>query len=122
MVSATPPPAPVARSIPREATTRPRTWSPSAQSRRRTSSGDDGTKLLRFSVGISLVGHGATTHLGPGQVFAQARSPQRRVQLQVERVVRMVADWGLMHSQDVGQAKAPQRVVAPHHVAQDETE
>jgi hypothetical protein len=34
----------------------------------------------------------------------------------------MVADWGLMHRQNVGQAKAPQRVVAPHDVAQDKTE
>src|SRR5580693_5313388 len=122
MVSATVSPVTAAMSMPREPTTRSRTWSPSAQRSRRASSAEGGTKLLRLLVGIRLVGHGAASHFGTGQVLAQARSPEGRVQLKVERVVRMVADRGLMHRQDVGQAKAPERVVAPHHVAQHETE
>jgi hypothetical protein len=59
---------------------------------------------------------------GPARYFSRPGRPERRVQLEVERVVRMVADRGLVDGQDVRQAKPPQRVVAPHHVAQDEPE
>ena len=51
---------------------------------------------------------------------SNARRPQRWVQLQVERVVGMVADRSLVHGQHVGQPEAPQGVVASHDVAQDE--
>ena len=57
---------------------------------------------------------------GPARYLQQPRRPQRWMELEVERVVRMVAHGSLVHGQHVGQAKAPQGVVAPHHVAQDE--
>src|SRR5580698_9991631 len=110
MVSATVSPASAAMSIPREDTTRSRTWSPSAQRRRRASSGEGGTELLRFLVGVGLVRHGAATDLGAGQVLADARRPQRRVQLQMERVVRMITDGSLMHRQHIRQPEAPEGV------------
>ena len=59
---------------------------------------------------------------GPARYLRRPGCPERRVQLEMERVVRVIAHGGLMHRQHVGQAKAPQRVVAPHDVAQDEAE
>src|ERR1700723_3578412 len=104
-------------SMPREATTRSRMRSPNAQRRRRASSGEGGTKLLRLLVGVGLVRHGAATHLGAGQVLADARRAQRWVELQMEGIVRMVTDRSLMHGQDVGQPETPESVITPHHVA-----
>src|ERR1700722_19240683 len=101
MVSATVSPVTTAISMSRASTTRARTYSPSSQSRRRACSAEGGTELRRFLVRIGLVGHGTAADLGAGQVLAQARRPQRRVELEVEGIVRMVADRGLVHGQHV---------------------
>src|SRR5580704_461173 len=112
MVSATVSPATAAMSMPRDPSTRSRTWSPRAQRRARASSAEGGTELLGLLIGVGLVGHGATTYLRSGQVLAQARGAERRMQFQMERIVRVVAHGCLVHGEDIGQPEAPERVVA----------
>src|SRR4051794_29537052 len=124
MVSAAVRPSIAVMSIPRAPTTRPRTWSPSSHSKLRTSStsGAYVTELGRLLVGIGFVGHRAATDLGSGEVLQQPGRPQRRMELDVERVVGMIAHRGLVYREHVGHADAPQRVVAVHDVTQDGSE
>src|SRR5580704_11287979 len=122
MVSATVAPVTVAMSMSRDPITRERSWSPSAQSKTRACSVAGGTELRRLLVRIGLVRHGPAADLGTGQVLAQPRRPQRRVQLEMERIVRMLVNRGLVHGQHVGHAEPPQGVIAPHDVTQDEPE
>src|SRR3954451_18450543 len=100
MVSALVRPSIAAMSIPRAPTTRSRTWSPSAQRSERMASGECATELCRLLVGIGLVGHRAAADLGTGQVLHQSRRPQRWMQLDVERVVGVIAHRCLVHGED----------------------
>src|SRR3954466_9262769 len=96
MVSALVFPSIAVMSMPRAPTTRSRTWSPSAQSKRRASSADRVTELRCLLVGIGLVGHRPAADLGTGQVLQQPRRAERRMQLDVERIVRVISDRSLM--------------------------
>src|ERR1700734_939333 len=102
MVSAEVAPATAAMSMPRAAMTTVRTWSPSWQRSRRASSGEHVTQLGRLLVRIGLIGHRSPTDLGAGQVLEQARRPQRWMELEMERILGVLADRGLVHGHDVG--------------------
>src|SRR6266487_4522521 len=102
MVSAAVSPSMVAMSMPRASMTTARMWSPSSQRSRRASSSEGVTELRGLLVGIGLVGHRAAPDLGAGEVLEQPGRAQGRVELDVERVVRMITNRGLVHREYVG--------------------
>src|SRR5215218_4522099 len=97
MVSAAVSPSMVAISMPRAPITAARMWSPSSHNRRRASSGERVTELRGFLVGIGFVRDRPAADLGTGEVLEQPGRAQRRVQLEMERVVGMVTYRCLVH-------------------------
>jgi hypothetical protein len=62
-------------------------------------------------VGVGFIGHRTSTDLRSSEVLHEAGRPERRMQLDVKRIVTVLSDGCLMDGENIRQAKPPECVV-----------